>query len=156
MEHHKISTSDKIHPFVEGLFQQLSIAFVAATGKSTGTLPAKGTKGRVTTARRSASTLASCLNFNRNITTRRNHSSFTNAYEIPKVLKCPEQSQNNIRQCRKLDAQPMKDLFSRLGSSSQDVARPTSNSLPQPPRTTAKASTGRAAGSTEESNTKTQ
>ena len=44
----------------------------------------------------------------------------------------------------------------RLGTSSEDVARQTSNSLPDPPRTQRKASPGRAAGSPEESNTKTQ
>ena len=61
-----------------------------------------------------------------------------------------------MRYCHKLDAQPMGDLFSSLGTSSQDVARPTSNSLPEQPGTTAKASPGRAAGSPAESYTKTQ
>ena len=58
--------------------------------------------------------------------------------------------------CHKLDAQPMGDLFSKLGTSLQDVARHTSNSLPEQPGTTAKASLGRAPGSPAESYTKTQ
>ena len=33
MDHHKISTSEMIHTIVEGLFQQLSTAFVAVAGK---------------------------------------------------------------------------------------------------------------------------
>ena len=156
MEHHKIPTSDMIHTVVEGLFQQLSTAFVAATGK----------KHWSTTSERdqtschngtSASPLAPCLSFSRDvITIRRKHSRFTNAYEILKTLKRPKYSQNNIRYCHKLDAQPMGDLFSRLGTSPEDVARPVSNSLPEPPRTTAKASAGWAAGSPEETISKTQ
>ena len=58
--------------------------------------------------------------------------------------------------CNKIDAQPVGGLCRRLGTSSQDVARPTSNSLPEPPATQANASPGQAAGSPEESNTKTQ
>ena len=61
-----------------------------------------------------------------------------------------------MRYCHKLDAQPMGDLFSGLGTSSQDVARPSSNSFPQQPGTTAKTPSGRAAGSAAESYTKTQ
>ena len=47
-------------------------------------------------------------------------------------------------------------LFARLGTSSQDVARSTPSSLPEPPRTTAAASPAGAAGSPEESKTITQ
>ena len=115
-----------IHTIVEGLLQQLSTAFVAATGK----MHWSTTSEKDQTLRHNgtaASPLALCLNFSRDVIT---------------ILKCPKYSQNNIRYCQKLDAQPMGDLFSRLGTSSQDVARPTSNSLPEPPGITAKASAG--------------
>ena len=58
--------------------------------------------------------------------------------------------------CHKVDAQSMVDLFLTLGTSPQDIARPTSNSLSEQPGTTAKASSGQAAGSPAESYTKTQ
>ena len=147
MNHHKFFTSDMIHTIVEGLFQQLSTVFVAATGKRHWS----STSQRDQTSRHSSTSsshLASCLSFNRDvITTREKHSSFTKAYEIPRTFNCLDYSQNNMRYCHKLDAQPMGDLFSRLGTSSQDVARPTSNSFPEQPVLTAKASSGQAAGS---------
>ena len=138
MDHHKKSTSDMIHAIVEGLFQQLSTAFVAATGKRHWSNPSRRDQ---TSCHNSASSsnLASCLSFSRDvITSRRKYSSFTNSYEIPRIFNCPEHSRNNIRYCHKLDAQPMGDLSSRLGTSSQNVARPTSNSFPEQPRNNSK------------------
>ena len=86
-----------IHTIVECLFQQLLTAFAAATG----------TRHWSTTSERnqkschnctSASILASCLNFSRDvITTRKNDSSLINANEIPKTFKCPEHSQNKMK-----------------------------------------------------------
>ena len=61
-----------------------------------------------------------------------------------------------MRFCHKLDEQNLGDLFPRLGASSENVARPTSNSLPEQTGTTTKTSPGRTADSPEESNTKTQ
>ena len=51
---------------------------------------------------------------------------------------------------------PREDLVQRLVTSSQDVARPTSNSFSDAPGIQAKASSGRATSSPELSNTKTQ
>ena len=50
----------------------------------------------------------------------------------------------------------MGGLCTMLGTSSQDLARPTSISLPDPPGTQTRVSLGQAAGSAEVSNTKTQ
>ena len=155
MDHYKISTPDMIHTIVERLFQQVSTAFVAATGKRHWS----NTSQRDQTSRHnstSSSNLASCLSLSRDVITTRNHSSFTNAYEILRIFNGPKLSRNNMRYCHKLDAQPMGDLFSRLGTSSQDVARATLTSLPEQPGATAKVSSGRAAGSLAESYTKTQ
>ena len=50
----------------------------------------------------------------------------------------------------------MGGLCTMPGTSSQDLAHPTSNSLPDLPGTQTRASLGQAAGSAEDSNTKTQ
>ena len=47
-----------------------------------------------------------------------------------------------MKYCHKLDAQRMGGLFIRLGTSPQDVAHLTSNSVPGPPGTQAEASPG--------------
>ena len=47
----RIRTPDVIHTNVEGFFQQLMTALVAATPKGTDEPPARGTKRWVTTAR---------------------------------------------------------------------------------------------------------
>ena len=145
-----------IHAIVEGLFQQFSTAFVAATGKKHWSNTSERDQAPCHNST-SASTLAPCLNFSRDvITTKRKHSNFTDTFETSRTFNCHEHSQNNVRYCHKLDAQPMGDLFSRLGTSSQDVAHPTLNSIPEQPKTTAKAFPGGAAGSPAESYTKTQ
>ena len=66
--------------------------------KRTGALPATSEKYQTSCHNgTSASTLAPSLNFSWDIiTTRRNHSGFTDAYEIPKILKCPKLSQKTI------------------------------------------------------------
>ena len=136
----KMSPSEMIHANVEGLFQHLSTAFVAATGKRHWS---KTSQSDQTLCHNSTSSfeLASCLSFSQDVvTTRRNHSSLTNAYEIPNICKCSEHSQNNTKYCYILDAQHLGGLFPRLGIPSQDVARRTSNSLPEPPGTRTKAS----------------
>ena len=115
MEHHELSTSDMLHTIGEGLFQQLSTAFVAATGKRqwSNTSQRDQTSSHNST---SSPKLAACLSFSRDvIPIRGNHSSFTDTYEIPKMFNYPEHSRNIMRYCHKLDAQPMGDLFSRLG-----------------------------------------
>ena len=61
-----------------------------------------------------------------------------------------------MKYCQNLDAQPKGGLCTKLGTSSQDVARSASSSLPEPPGAQAKASPGGAVGSLEEPNTKTQ
>ena len=93
----RISSSEMIHTIVEGLFQWLSTEFVAATGKRhlSTTSEREETSCHNST---SASKLASCLSFSRDvITTRGNHSSFTNAYELPNKCNCPKHSQNNMK-----------------------------------------------------------
>ena len=151
----RISSSGMIHTIVEGLLQQLSTAFVAAIGKKQWSTTSERDQTSCHNSM-SASKLASCLSISRDVfTTRGNHSSFTDVYETPNICNCTEHSQNDKKYCCKLDAQPMGGLFTRLGASSQDVARPTSNSLPELPGTTTKASPERATGSPEESNTKT-
>ena len=126
MEHHTISTSDMIHTIVKGLFQQLSTPFVAATGKRHWSNTSQRDQMSCHNST-SSSNLASRLSFSWVvITTRGNHSSFTNAYEIPVILTVPNIAKNIMIYCHKLDAQPMGDLFSILGTSSQNVARPTS------------------------------
>ena len=44
--------SEKIHPLVGGLLQQLSTALAAGTARGTEAVPARGTKLRVTISRR--------------------------------------------------------------------------------------------------------
>ena len=57
-----------------------------------GALPARGFKRRVLTARRRLNWLRVSASVD---TTKENHSSFTNAYEIPNIWNCAEHSQNN-------------------------------------------------------------
>ena len=65
----------------------------------------------------SAFRLAWRLNFSWDvIATRRKHSRFTNAYEIPRIYKRLEQNQNNMKFCHKFDATPVGGLFTRLGT----------------------------------------
>ena len=127
----RVSPSEMIHTNVEGLFQQLLTMFATGTGKRYWST----TSGRDETSchnSTSASKLASCLSFSRDVfKTRGNQSSFTNANEKPNICKCPKHSQNNMEYCHKLDAQPMGGLSTRLGTSSHDVACPNSNSLPE-------------------------
>ena len=127
-----------IQSIVKSLFQQLSTAFAADTGKRHWSTTSERDQTSCHNSM-SASKLASCLSCSRDVmTTRGNNSSFfTNAYELPNICKCPEHSQNNLKYCQKLDAQPMGGLRTRLGTSSQDVATPTSNSSPESPATTA-------------------
>ena len=132
-----------------------ALDYVMANG--TGALPARGTKGRVTTGRRRLNWLCDSTS---SIGMSSQPEEITAGSLVPmnyqKIFKCPEPSQNNMRYCHKVDAQPMEDLFPRLGTSSQDVTRPTSNSFPEPPGTKTTASPGWAAGSPQEPNTKTQ
>ena len=138
----RISSSEMIHAIIEGLFLQLATAFVAAVRRRHWSTNSKRHQTSCHNGT-SASKLAACLSFSQDaITTRRNHSSFTNVYEKPNICHCPEHRQNKMKYCHKLDAQPKGGLFTRLGNSSQDIAHPTSNSLPEPPGTTAKASPG--------------
>ena len=94
----RICTSDVIHTNVEGLFQQLSTAFVAATLKRHGSTTSK----RHQTSSHNGTptpTLAPRLGFNWDvIAIRRNHGTFTNAYEISNIINCPEHCQNNMKQ----------------------------------------------------------
>ena len=58
----------------------------------------------------SASKLASCLSFSRDvIATRRNQSSFTNAYIIPQIDQRPEHSHSNINIVTSLMHNPWED-----------------------------------------------
>ena len=142
MEPHKISPSDMIHTVFEGLFQQISSELVAGTGRRHWSITSKRDQTSCHNSM-SASKLAPCVSFGRDVNTnRRNHSSSNNAYEIPYICECPEHSQINMKYCHKLDAQPMGGLFTRLGTLSQDVARPNSSSLSSPPGTTAEAVPG--------------
>ena len=94
----RIRTRDVIHTNVEGLFQQLPTAFVAATRKSHGGTTSKRhqTSGHDGTP---TSILAPCLCFRWDvIAIRRNHSTFTNAYEKSNIISCPEHCQNDIKE----------------------------------------------------------
>ena len=93
MKHHKIPTSDMIDTIVEGLFQQLSTAFVATAGKRHWSNTSRGDQASRHNSTLS-SNLAPCLSFSWDvITIRRNQSSFTDGYEIPRIFNCPEHSQ---------------------------------------------------------------
>ena len=144
MEHHKISTSDMIHTNVEGLFQQLLTAFVAATGKSHWSTTSERDQTSCHNGT-SASTLASCVNFIRDVITS------SRPDEVIEALLKPRKHQkhSNVPSIAKTISDIVTslmhnpwDLFSLLGTSSQHVARPTSNSLPEPTGTIAAVSPG--------------
>ena len=79
----------------------------------------------------SASRLARRFNFSWDvITTRRNPSSFTNAYGKPITFQGPESGYEN---CHNFDAKTMGGICTRLGNSSQHLERPKSSSLPELP-----------------------
>ena len=94
----RIRTPDVIHTNVEGLFQQLPTAFVAATRKKHGGTTSKRhqTSGHDSTP---TPTLAPRLGFSWDvIAIRRNYSTFTNAYETSNIINCPEHCQNNMKE----------------------------------------------------------
>ena len=100
-----------LHTIVGGILQQLSTAFVAAALKKHWSTTSERDQTSCHNST-SASELAPCLNVSQDvITTRGNHSSFTNAYEKLKIFKCPDHSQNNMKYCQKLDAQHMEVFF---------------------------------------------
>ena len=75
--------------------------------------------------------------------------------EITCNIKLPRLLPNAIYILLKTRAKSMGVLYAALGSSSEDITLPTSNSVPEQPGTTTVPSPGRTAGFTEESNTKT-
>ena len=127
-----------------------------ALARGTGALPARGTKRRVTTVRRCLVWLSVSTSVGMSRPPEEIIAGSLTPMEKPNKYQSPERSQNIKQFCHKLEAKPMGGLCTRLGTSSQDVAHPTSNSLPDPPGTPAKASPGRSARLPEESNTKTQ
>ena len=94
----RIRTPDVIHTNVEGFFQQLTTALVAATSKRRG-----GTTGKrhQTTGHDGTSTptLTPRLHFSWHvIAIRRPLGTITNAYEISNLFNCPEHRQKNIKE----------------------------------------------------------
>ena len=127
-----------------------------ALGSGTGALPARETKRRVTTAHRHLDWLHVSTPVGMSSQTEEIIAASLTHMEKPSICKRPEGTRNYIKCGQKLDAIPMRGLCTRLGTSWQDVARPTSNSQPKSPATQANASPGWEAGSPEELNTKTQ
>ena len=116
----------------------------------------KGTKRRVTTARRRLDGLRVSTSFGTTSQLKKIIKTSVTLMEIPSIYRRPERSQIKINVCHKLDAKHIGGLCTRLGTSSQNVARSTSISLPQTHGTQANASPGWATGFPGESNTKTQ
>ena len=93
----RIRTPDVIHTNVEGFFQQLTTALVAATSKTRGGTTGKRhqTKGHDGT---STPILAPRLHFRWHvITVRQTQGTITNAYGIPNIIKMSRTLPQNVK-----------------------------------------------------------
>ena len=122
--------------------------------RGTGALPARGTERRVTIALRRPNWLR--------VSASVGMSSQPQEIKAASLMPMKYQIYATVPNIAKilwnfvttLDAQAVGGLLTRLGTSSQEVAHPNSIPLPEPHRTTAKASPGWTEGSPEELNTK--